>query len=236
MPSNIEPSPPVNSPAGPPELQPTLDSLMTSKPNMDMLSQRALQKFIECCQFAAEPTQTTQYIPAASGMNDFPHSDMFFSSPAEVAQRKSAVTFVPSPSPIYPVYYPQVLGIGKETSPTASDKSDDGLAQSGTHNSPSSLQSVSPKVKKRDILHRRSTGRVKSISAKQMLMRLGPSVANRKFDSDQKRMACFFCRGRKIACTPSVPGIPDRTCKWVPSIVMHTTFTKDEKVNVRFAV
>ncbi|KAA1472938.1 hypothetical protein DENSPDRAFT_765553, partial [Dentipellis sp. KUC8613] len=25
-------------------------------------------------------------------------------------------------------------------------------------------------------------------------------------------LACFFCRGRKIACTPPKPGNPDRTC------------------------
>ncbi|KAF9486716.1 hypothetical protein BDN71DRAFT_1425770, partial [Pleurotus eryngii] len=33
--------------------------------------------------------------------------------------------------------------------------------------------------------------------------------------SDEKplKLACLFCRGRKIACGPPLPGSKDRTCK-----------------------
>lgn len=35
---------------------------------------------------------------------------------------------------------------------------------------------------------------------------------------DKPRLACFFCRGRKIACGPPDPDSPDQTCKYVFSV------------------
>jgi hypothetical protein len=44
-------------------------------------------------------------------------------------------------------------------------------------------------------------------------LRISPSPHPKRSMDKKPALACLFCRGRKIACGPPVPGSKDRTCK-----------------------
>ena len=78
--------------------------------------------------------------------------------------------------------------------------------------------SHSPKAKNRAASRGRSSHRRSpSPSAPSLGIRLSPLPHNRKIattDADKKlTLACLFCRGRKIACGPPLPGSTDKSCK-----------------------
>ncbi|PPR07423.1 hypothetical protein CVT26_013739 [Gymnopilus dilepis] len=50
-----------------------------------------------------------------------------------------------------------------------------------------------------------------STAARSQSMRLSPLPSKRQLDK-KPPLACLFCRGRKIACGPPLPGSPDKTC------------------------
>ncbi|EGO00421.1 hypothetical protein SERLA73DRAFT_168168 [Serpula lacrymans var. lacrymans S7.3] len=43
-------------------------------------------------------------------------------------------------------------------------------------------------------------------------MRLSPLPSSKRLLEKKPALACLFCRGRKIACGPPVPGSKDKTC------------------------
>ena len=136
-------------------------------------------------------------------MAQFPNPDTFAASPDDLL----LCVETPAPSLLYPV-----LVTDETPSPPTSCESD-GSSPGGTQQYYFHSQCLSPKAKQRAIWHRWSP-RLKAMSPKRPALRPSPALASKKLALDKKQtLACLFCRGRKIACGPPLPGSPDRTCK-----------------------
>ncbi|KIM78853.1 hypothetical protein PILCRDRAFT_823959 [Piloderma croceum F 1598] len=132
------------------------------------------------------------------------------SSPTESRQGQPWGTQMPNSQPSgYPAHDLHSVAPEALSPPVSSPESD------GCH-SPSHTHTHSPKTKLRAISrgwspHRRSpTPRASSQG-----MRLSPLPQNRKSSTDADKkpvLACLFCRGRKIACGPALPGSINQSC------------------------
>ena len=171
-----------------------------------MLSQQALQTFWEShLESSTEITQTKRLTTVATQI-DSPHPTKFTTSPSNLVQHAAETPTPSTPSPLNPVH--DLLEVN-DTSPTGWSESDGFSTNGDTHSSYSGSRSLSPKVKKHTKSHK-SSPRPKSRSLGFKL-----SLAKQEVVSTRKniQIACFFCRSRKIACGPPLPGDPNHTCE-----------------------
>ena len=173
----------ASPPAAPPTFQPTLDELLHPQPHMIMPSQQALRKFLEDCCGSI----------AESLMSLFPHPNTFTTNPDNLIRREVEN---PAPSLLHPIQ-----DIDEAPPPATSD---------GSFQFP-----LFPKAKKRATSTScKVSPRLKVMSPKHLALHLSPAPASKKLALDKRQtLACFFCRGRKIACGPPLLGSPDQTCK-----------------------
>jgi hypothetical protein len=178
-------------------------------------SQHALRGFMEELRRRKLPVEIRSHRPSASPlMSHLPFRDPLASSsvatitavaPEELRQEQPWGKQMNGQASGYPAH--DLHSVPPEvTSPSVSSpESDD------------SSHSYSPKAKHRVVSrgwspHRRSP----SPRASSVGVRLSPLSHNKKVAADADKrppLACLFCRGRKIACGPPLPGSTDKSCK-----------------------
>lgn len=180
-------------------------------------SQHGLGGFMEELRRRELPVEIRSHRPLGDPlMNHLPFQDSLASShttittqvPEELRQEQPWGTQMSDKVSGYPVH--ELHSVPPEVaSPTVSSPESD---DSHTHN-----HSYSPKPKHRTMSrswspHKRTPSpRAPSVGA-----RLSPLPHNTKVSTDTDKrltLACLFCRGRKIACGPPLPGSTDKSCK-----------------------
>lgn len=153
-------------------------------------------------------------------MNHLPHQDPALMSPANVAPSQLLQPYQEtsdprqqgqgqSPATDYPAHDAHPPTPEDPISPTTSCDTDD------THYSQGKMHSHSPVARPRSLSRGWSPPR-RSISPRSASIRLSPLPPSKRVPVPAEKkptLACLFCRGRKIACGPPLPGSPDKTCK-----------------------
>ena len=191
------------------------------QPHMIVPSQRTLGGFMEELRRRELPVEILTH-PSSTGplMNHSPFQGPLSSSSATASPTTPIPELQRHEQPWdtqmngqvsgYPAHDLHVIASEITSLSVSSPESDDSRSPSHSH-------VHSPKAKHRAVSrgwspHRRSpTPRASSQG-----MRLSPLPHNRKVavDADKKpALACLFCRGRKIACGPPLPGSTDKSCK-----------------------
>lgn len=189
----------LNLPAAPPTFQPALDDLLQPQPPMIIPSQQTLATLSKDLRRSVkELTPTNQPLTVAPWMTQLPHPTTFVASSDDFAQHEVGTL---APPLLYPVHDLHI----DEASPPPTSRISDGCTPSDTQQNYHS-QSLLPTTKKQ-------TSRVKSKLPKRLASCLSPVPASRVLAMNTK-IACLFCRNRKIACRPpALLGNPDRTCR-----------------------
>ncbi|KAA1472936.1 hypothetical protein DENSPDRAFT_213306 [Dentipellis sp. KUC8613] len=131
-------------------------------------------------------------------------------APAQVKQEDdAALATVPAPAPMSAHLVDQGAPCG-ESRPS----------RKGVAHTPRPGSAQSRETTPADSLDGEDTPVKENPKASTRMRRIAPAPApapNRggvaKKEKPPPFLACFFCRGRKIACTPPEPGSPDRSCK-----------------------
>ncbi|EIW83497.1 hypothetical protein CONPUDRAFT_164428 [Coniophora puteana RWD-64-598 SS2] len=144
-----------------------------------------------------------------------PDQPLVVPSQAHLAPRPTILTtaLAPSPSPISESPDTPSL-IGSPISPMSPTTSAGASSSSSLPHSHSHSHSHSRVHRRRASTpnthaHVKHRSRSRSNSPK---VRLSPNPSARKLAEKKPALACLFCRGRKIACGPPLPGSNDKTC------------------------
>lgn len=108
-------------------------------------------------------------------------------SPSTAATRTTDLPHLASANPLHDRH---LLEVDEPSSPASNESAGEYSTNGGTD--------LSPKAKK-----------LQSMSPKGPALRLSPSPASKKIT----KVACLFCRKRKIACGPPLPGSTNQTCR-----------------------
>jgi len=188
------------------------------QPHMIVPSQARLGSYTEELRRRELPVKIPTRNPSTRMMSRLPFQDSLLNDPASsspviaaVAASVPQVTEQSRNEPhrdsqmsgqmtVYPAHDLHPVPVGLVSSPVS-------LIDSDNEHSHSYLRS--PKAEQRN--KRSPTSRASSAGS-----RLSPQPQNQKVatDGDKKLyLACLFCRGRKIACGPPLPGSTDQSCK-----------------------
>lgn len=183
------------------------------QPHMIVPSQQALGGLMEELRRRELPVEIWTHRSSTDPLTSSSAATSPASSPTEPRQGQPWDTQMPNSKPSgYPAHELHSVAPEAVSPPVSSPESDTCYSPSPSHS-----HTHSPKTKLRAISrgwspHRRSP----MPRASSQGMRLTPPPQNKKSSTDADKkpvLACLFCRGRKIACGPPLPGSIDKSCK-----------------------